>query len=330
MCSAFTPDFRYDNSTSILIGDVFCSNTKYLGKICLHKKTFQSLGRSDYQCPQCGSVCQVRNIPFQEQTNSFFLSLGRGVYIFEESPKSVQDVIGDVYCPGEYCLNREKCESIGGYVTTPRSIYGCGKCGAWLFVHKIFFMLQEHVKTTKTDKTHFFFARKRWAWYPTNNYYLMSHFNQPNMERKNCAWKTKYERLSEKCIVQHVEMKSVLTFQPIKRLVSTTVKSAKPAATFWIFFLRTRNRQFCCLVVTVHIVLPERRVAFTKKESHLHFCRNFSANDNQAHPNLNQKRTNRNQIWNKRIRFPLADDLSHLLNFSIILFNFNLQSTAQI
>ena len=60
------------------------------------------------------------------------------------------------------------------------------------------------------------------------------------------------------CIVQHVEMKSVITFQPIKRLVSMTVKSAKPVATFRIFFLRTKNPQLCCLLVTVHIVLQER------------------------------------------------------------------------
>ena len=132
-----------------------------LGKLCLHIKIFQSLGRSNYQCPHCGSVCRVRNIPFEDQTNSSFLSLGQGVYIFEESPNSVQDVIGDVFCPGKYCSSREKCESLGGYVTTPRSIYACGKCGAWPFVHKGPFMLQEHVKTTKTDKTHFFFARKR-------------------------------------------------------------------------------------------------------------------------------------------------------------------------
>ena len=49
---------------------------------------------------------------------------------------------------------------------------------------------------------------------------------------KNCAGTTKYERLSQMCIVQHVEMKSVFTFQPIERLVSTSVKSAKLAATF--------------------------------------------------------------------------------------------------
>ena len=157
MCGA---DFAYDNSTIILIGDVYCPNAKFLGKPCQHKKTFQSLGRSDYQCPQCGSLCQVRNIPFEEQTNSFLMSPGQGVYIFEERPKSIQEVIGDVFCPGDFCLNREKCESIGGYVTTPRSNYGCGKCGASLFVHKVPFTLQELVKTTKTDKTRFFFARK--------------------------------------------------------------------------------------------------------------------------------------------------------------------------
>ena len=105
-------------------------------------------------------MCRVSSIPFEEQTNFFFLSLGQKVYIFEKSPKSIQDVIGDVFRPGEYCFNREKCESVGGYVTTPRSIYGCGKCGAWLFVHKAPFALQEHVKTTKTDKTRFFLPEK--------------------------------------------------------------------------------------------------------------------------------------------------------------------------
>ena len=114
----------------------------------------------------------------------------------------------------------EKCEYLGIYVTTPISIYACGRCGAWLFVHKVLFTLR------------FFSARKKTTWYPTNKYYLMSHFNQPYVERKNCVWTTKYKRLSEMCIVQLVEMKSVFTIQAIKRLVSTTGKSAKPAATF--------------------------------------------------------------------------------------------------
>ena len=60
----------------------------------------------------------------------------------------------------------------------------------------------------------------------------MSHFNQPIVERKNCVGTTKCKRLFEMCIVQHVEMKRVFIIQPIKRLVSTTVKSTKAAATF--------------------------------------------------------------------------------------------------
>ena len=139
MCSAFTPDCGYDDNTITLIRDVCCPNTKCLGRLCLHKKTFQSLGTSDYQCPQCGSVYQVCNLRFEHRKNSFFLSLGQRVYIFEENPKSVQDVIGDVYCPGKYCFNRGKCETFRGYVTTSKSIYACGKCGAWLFVHKVLF-----------------------------------------------------------------------------------------------------------------------------------------------------------------------------------------------
>ena len=66
-----------------------------------------------------------------------------------------------MFFPGEYCLNKEKCKSIGGYVTTPRSTYGCENYGGWFFVHKVPFTLQENVKTTKTNKTRFFFAKKR-------------------------------------------------------------------------------------------------------------------------------------------------------------------------
>ena len=84
MCSS---DFAYDNSAINIIGDVYCPNTKFLGKFCLHKKTFQSLGRSDYQCLQCGSVYQVRNIPFEDQTNSFFCRLVQGFTFLKRVPK---------------------------------------------------------------------------------------------------------------------------------------------------------------------------------------------------------------------------------------------------
>ena len=105
-------------------------------------------------CARCAIfLLKIKKIPFS-------CRLAKGFKFFEESPKSVQDVIGDVYCPGKYCSNREKCESLDAFVTTPISIYCCGKCGACLFVHKVHFMLQEHIKKTKTDKTRCFFAKK--------------------------------------------------------------------------------------------------------------------------------------------------------------------------
>ena len=52
-----------------------------------------------------------------------------------------------------------------------------------------------------------------------------------NIERKNCVWTTKYMRLLEMCIVQHVEVKCVC-ISTNKNLVTTIVKSAMPAATF--------------------------------------------------------------------------------------------------
>ena len=68
-------------------------------------------------------VCVPGAHYFFRRSNKIFFPVvrPRGL-IFEESPKSIQDVSGDVFSPGKYCSNREKCESLGGYVTTLRSI----------------------------------------------------------------------------------------------------------------------------------------------------------------------------------------------------------------
>ena len=68
---------------------------------------------------------------------------------------------------------------------------------------------------------------------PDNQFLLNAPFQSSKYGKKDvCVWTTKYERILEMCFVQHVESKSVFTFQPIKRLISTTVKSAKPAVIF--------------------------------------------------------------------------------------------------
>ena len=154
----------------------------------------------------------------------------------------------------------------------------------------------------------------------------MSHFNKPNMETKICVWITKCEKLSEMCIVQHVEMKSVFIFQPIKRLVSTTVKSAKPVATFSIFVSGTKSRQLCCLGVSLLCKKDESRVRKT-----ISIFEEISPPITTKHNRTsNKKRLKRVQTWNKRIRILLVDNLSKIFIFKTILFNFNLQSTAQI
>ena len=108
MWSAFNRGCGYDNSTNILIRDVYCPNTKCSGELCLHKKTFQSLGRSDYRCPQCESVCQMGNIPFEDQTNSLFLSFCQEVYIFER-------------VRNQFKMLLEMCFVLGNFVSTERN-----------------------------------------------------------------------------------------------------------------------------------------------------------------------------------------------------------------
>ena len=188
-------------------------------------------------------------------------------------------------------------------------------------------------KDNKNRQNTFFLCQKKMDLVPNKQLLLNVPFQSTKYRKKELCVDNKVRETigdvycptcrNEKCVY-------ISTFQRIKRLVFTTVKSAKPAATFWIFLLRTKNRQLSCLVVTVPIVLQEKRVATTKKKNHLHFWRNFFANQNQAHPNLNQIRLKWLQIWNKRTRFLLADDLSGIFIFQINLFNFNLQSTAQI
>ena len=82
--------------------------------------------------------------------------------------------------------------------------------------------------------------------------------------------------------------------------------------------LRTKNRQLCCLAVTVHIVLQERRVATTKMKNHLHFWRNISANHNQACPNMIQKRQKLFHIWYNRVDTPLVDTFTQNFNYILI------------
>ena len=98
-CSAFTLDCRYDKRIMKLIGNVYCPETMCSDILCVHRKTFQSLETSDYQCPQWSSTCQVRIIPLRNKQIRFSWSLFKGFIFLKRRKKSIQDVIGDLFCP---------------------------------------------------------------------------------------------------------------------------------------------------------------------------------------------------------------------------------------
>ena len=80
------------------------------------------------------------------------------------------------------------------------------------------------------------------------------------------------------CILQHLEMKSMFIFEPIKRLVSMTVKSAKSAATCWIFLLRVGKTD-------TYVVWRWRYTLFCKKdESRLREGKTISISEELSPP----------------------------------------------
>ena len=78
------------------------------------------------------------------------------------------------------------------------------------------------------------------------------------------------------------------------------------------------------MAVTVQIVLQKRRVATTVKENHLHISRNFSPNQIQTHPNLNQKRQKLFQVWYNRVDTPLVDTVNQNFIYTLVLYTFSL------
>ena len=81
MCSSFTPDCGYNNSTVILIGDVCCPNTKCPGRLCLHKKTYQLSIINACNARLCvrGAIflLKIKEIPFSCRLAKSFTFLKR-------------------------------------------------------------------------------------------------------------------------------------------------------------------------------------------------------------------------------------------------------------
>ena len=100
MCSAITTDCRYDNSNNKPVENVYSPKSMCSGILFVPRKAYQSHDRSIYQYPQCTFTCQVRNVPFVDRVNSFFLKCDQGLFTFEETQKSIPDVFENDICPG--------------------------------------------------------------------------------------------------------------------------------------------------------------------------------------------------------------------------------------
>ena len=129
MRSFSQPDCGYDNSTIILIG-VWVIQNVWINFACTEillnlSAEAISNARNAHLCARCGIfLLKIKQIPFS-------CRLVKGFTFSKRIQKLIQDDIGDMYCRSEYCLNRQKCKPIGGYVTTPRSVYGYDNSGVW-------------------------------------------------------------------------------------------------------------------------------------------------------------------------------------------------------
>ena len=126
MCSAFTPDCRYDKSVIKIIGNVYCPITLCSGLLCVLKRTSQSVSRSEY------SVLTARRpvrFTLKNKQNHF----DRGIYNLEETQTSLQKSIGDVYFPGRYC-SRQNSGSVHKRKKIKETCYECLQFRAWCHV----------------------------------------------------------------------------------------------------------------------------------------------------------------------------------------------------
>ena len=94
----------------------------------------------------------MRNSPLEQQTLLFFLKCDQRLHTFEEKQRSVQDGIGDDFCPT--CPN-EKCVYLS--INNSSSFYDYKKCKACSHLTNIPFTEQEpNITLFGGDGTHSF------------------------------------------------------------------------------------------------------------------------------------------------------------------------------
>ena len=131
--------------------------------------------------------------------------------------------------------------------------------------------LQEHVKTTKTDKTRFFFAKKEMDLLPDKQLLLNVPFQSTNYRKKElCVDNNVQETIgdvycptcrNEKCV--YISTKKTTSFYDCKKCKACCHVLNIP--------FKDQNQQLSRLAVMENNALQKGRAATRKRKSHLHF-----------------------------------------------------------
>ena len=132
------------------------------------------------------------------------------------------------------------------------------------------FYVKEHVKTTKKDKTRFFFAK-------------MMNLVHNKQLLLNVPFESSEHRKKKLCVDNKVQVTIGDVYCLTCRNEKCVLISTKKATSFYVskkcnacchvlnIPCKDQNRQYCCLAKMVDIVLQERLVATTKKKINLQF-----------------------------------------------------------
>ena len=112
-------------------------------------------------------------------------------------PLTREAATGDVHCFNKNCKG-EKCVFLYAHITNPRSIYGGGKCGLLSLVLNELCTLQEHVKTTKTDKTRFFWPTQK-KLLPGKQIFIIASVQSTKYSEKKVQFLSGQQSTSNKC-----------------------------------------------------------------------------------------------------------------------------------
>ena len=172
------------------LGHVYCSNAKCSGRLCLHKKLFNLSteaivnARNAPLCVRCAIfLLKIKEIPF-------FVAWPRGLHFWRESKISSRCYW---WCLLSWqVLSQQREMRIYWWLCNNSEIHlWLWKVWGLVVCSQSSFHFTRAHEDDKNRQNSLFLCQKAWTFYRKNNCYLMSHFSQPNIERKNCMWTTK-------------------------------------------------------------------------------------------------------------------------------------------